>query len=75
MSQLLATTATRAPSLPDRDAADQLERRRERRRARVWTLLQALAYAGAYIDPSGILAVERLRRAEEEAEEHNGRNR
>ena len=47
MSQLLATTATRAPALPDRDATDQLERRRERRRARVWTLLQALAYAGA----------------------------
>ena len=77
MSQLFTntTTVTRAPAYPDRadaDRADQVERDRETRRSRVWTLIEALAYAGAFVDPSGILAVERLRRAEAE-EERNGR--
>jgi hypothetical protein len=35
-------------------------------------MIEALAYAGAFIDPSGILAVQRLRQAQEE-EERNGR--
>jgi hypothetical protein len=68
MSQLIATTPTRAPAFRDRTDTDQIDRRAERRRARLWTLIEALAYAGAYVDPSGILAVERLRRAKEEAE-------
>jgi hypothetical protein len=80
MSQLFAntTTVTRAPAYRDRadadrvDQVDQVERGREARRSRVWTLIEALAYAGAFVDPSGILAVERLRRAEAE-EERNGR--
>jgi hypothetical protein len=79
MSQLFAntTTVTRAPAYPDRDRADadrvdQVEHDREARRSRVWTLIEALAYAGAFIDPSGILAVERMRRAAAE-EERNGR--
>ena len=77
MSQLFAntTTVTRAPAYRDRadaDRVDQVDRAREARRSRVWTLIEALAYAGAFIDPSGILAVERLRRAEAE-EERNGR--
>jgi hypothetical protein len=75
MSQLLTTTATRPPAFRDRDPAvtDQAVRDGEARRSRLWTVLEALAYAGAYIDPSGILAVERLRRAQEEEEEHHGR--
>jgi hypothetical protein len=38
-------------------------------------MLEALAYAGAFIDPSGILAVQRLRQAkeEEEAQRHGQR--
>jgi hypothetical protein len=36
-------------------------------------VLEALAYAGAFIDPSGILAVQRLRRAEEEERRHGHR--
>ena len=77
MSQLFAniTTVTRAPADRDRadaDRVDQVERDREARRSRVWTLIEALAYAGAFVDPSGIMAVERLRRAEAE-EERNGR--
>jgi hypothetical protein len=77
MSQPLAATATRPPGLPDRDHpdhvdhTDQADRVREARRARRWTMIEALAYAGAFIDPSGILAVQRLRQAQEE--ERNGR--
>jgi hypothetical protein len=62
MSELLATTATRPPAF--RDHTDLTAS--DRRRSRVWTVIQALAYADAFIDPSGILAVERLRQAKEE---------
>jgi hypothetical protein len=72
MSQLVATTLTRAPALPGRDDTDQADRKREARRTRLWALIEALAYAGAYIDPSGIMAVQRLRQAKEE-EERNGK--
>jgi hypothetical protein len=69
MSQLLATTtATRPPAFRDREDTDQADRDREARRSRLWTMIEALAYAGAFIDPSGILAVQRLRQAQEEAE-------
>jgi hypothetical protein len=71
MSQLVATTSTKVPALPDRDDTDQADRKREARRTRLWALIEALAYAGAYIDPSGIMAVQRLRQAQEE-EKRNG---
>ena len=73
MSQLIVTTATRPPALRDRSDTDQIDRRAERRRARLRTVIEALAYAGAYIDPSGILAVERLRQAKEEEERRGAR--
>jgi hypothetical protein len=66
MSQLITATATRRPALREREDTDQTDHRAERRRARLRTVIEALAYAGAYVDPSGILAVERLRRAQEE---------
>jgi hypothetical protein len=75
MSQPLAATATRAPAFRDHhtDHTHQADRDRETaRRTRLWTMIEALAYAGALIDPSGILAVQRLRQAQEE-EERNGR--
>ena len=72
MSQLLATTSTRTPTLPDRDDTDHADRNHEPGRSRLWALIEALAYAGAYIDPSGILAVQRMRQAQEE-EEGSGR--
>ena len=68
MSQLLTAPSSQAPALPDRDDTDQADRDRERTRSRLWTLIEALAYAGAFIDPSGILAVQRLRQAQEEEE-------
>jgi hypothetical protein len=75
MSQLIASPATRAPAFQDltgtdHAGTDKADLGRERP-SRLWTLLEALAYAGAYIDPSGILAVQRLRQAQEE--ERNGR--
>ena len=73
MSQPIATTATRAPALPagdHTDNADYADRSdaggRAPRPSRIRALTEALAYAGAYVDPSGILAVQRLRWAEEE---------
>jgi hypothetical protein len=75
MSNLIAATATRPPAFRDRDHTDAAERAdldRERP-SRLWTLIEALAYAGAYIDPSGVLAVQRLRWAEEEEKRRNGR--
>jgi hypothetical protein len=74
MSQLL-TTPTQAPAGPppaqvDTDLTDP---RLEARRRRLWTLIEALAYAGAFIDPSGILAVQRLRQAQEEERRHGRR--
>jgi hypothetical protein len=63
MSQLSATTPTRATATPsdraDRDAARPA-------RPRIWAVLEALAYAGASIDPSGVLVSQRFRRYLEE---------
>jgi hypothetical protein len=75
MSHLIASTATRAPAFRDQTGTDhtgtdQADLGRERP-SRLWVMLEALAYAGAYIDPSGILAVQRLRQAQEE-EKRNG---
>ena len=75
MSHLIASAPTRAPALRDRQETDHganADHNGERARSRIWTVIEALAYAGAFIDPSGILAVERLRQAKE-AEQRNGR--
>ena len=69
MSQLIASSPTRPPALRDRTATDHTDADRQaRRRARLWTVIEALGYAGAFVDPSGILAVQRLRQAREEEE-------
>jgi hypothetical protein len=75
MSHLIASAPTRARSFRDRQDTDHsanADHDGERARSRIWTLIEALAYAGAYVDPSGILAVERLRQAKE-AEERDAR--
>jgi hypothetical protein len=69
MRQSTASLSARAaPAAPDHDDRDGTRPEA----SRVWAVLGALAYAGAFIDPSGILAVQRLRQAQEE-EERNGR--
>jgi hypothetical protein len=75
MSHMIASAPTRAPAFRDRQDTNHsanAEHDGERARSRIWTVIEALAYAGAYVDPSGILAVERLRQAKE-AEERNAR--
>jgi hypothetical protein len=71
MSHPIASTATRPPAFRDQTDASRADLDRERP-SRLWTLLEALAYAGAYIDPSGIAAIQRLRQAQAE-EERRGR--
>ena len=70
MSQLIASTTTRPPAFRDGPATDPTDPAPAPRRSRLWNVVEALAYAGAYIDPSGILAVQRLRQAQEEEERH-----
>ena len=72
MNQLIAGTATRPPAFRDTDHTDDADLSRERP-SRIWALIEALAYAGAVMDPSGILAVQRLRQAKEEEEAGHGR--
>jgi hypothetical protein len=76
MSHLIASAPVRARIYRDRVDTDHINhtvRDTERKQSRLWTLIEALAYAGAYVDPSGILAVERLRQAKEEEERRGGR--
>jgi hypothetical protein len=77
MSHLIASAPAqaraRARAFQDRTETDRTDHDNDRARSRLWTLIEALAYAGAYIDPSGILAVERLRQAKEEEERRGAR--
>lgn len=75
LSQLIAGPATRTPAPRVRDHADQtnhadhtdpVDSGHRPEPSRVWALLEALAYGGAFIDPSGILAAQRLRNARDE---------
>jgi hypothetical protein len=69
ISVITAGSPTLAPTVGDRDEA----RNRHHRSAvpsRAWALLAALAYAGAIIDPSGVLAGQRMRRIPEQEQGH-----
>jgi hypothetical protein len=66
---VITASPTLAPTVGDRDEA----RNRHHRSAvpsRAWALLAALAYAGAIIDPSGVLAGQRMRRIPEQEQGH-----
>jgi hypothetical protein len=58
-ASLSARAARAAPDHDDRDGT-------RPEASRVWAVLEALAYAGAFIDPSGVLASQRFRRPQEE---------
>jgi hypothetical protein len=68
MTTLSTGPATRAPALRDREHAELSDRDHRTGPSRMWALVEALAYAGVFIDPSGALGAQRLRRAREEAE-------
>lgn len=67
MSQLSATTPVRATAAPS-DRADR-HTAAHPARSRIWAVLEALAYAGATIDPSGMLVSQRFRRYQDEQHE------
>jgi hypothetical protein len=71
MSTVIASSPTRPPAVRNAAAAD-LDRERETRRPWLWTLVEALAYAGASFDPTAALAAQRLARLRDE-ELHRGR--
>lgn len=62
MSSLIASSPTRAPVFQDRAAADHADRGRAPRPSRILVLVEALAFAGASIDPTAALAARRLAR-------------
>jgi len=55
MSQSISGTPTRDPAGRDREARDE-HQEPFARPSRLWVLLEALGYAGAFIDPTGVLA-------------------
>jgi hypothetical protein len=63
MSSLIASSATRPPAFRDAATASaDLDRERETGRSWLWTLIEALAYAGASFDPTAALAAQRFAR-------------
>jgi hypothetical protein len=69
MSSIVDAAPTGAPASPDREARHHRQQPAARP-TRLWVLLEALGYAGAFIDPSGVLAAQRFRRAEQEQRRH-----
>jgi hypothetical protein len=65
MNQLTATAPTEAAPTQVAPAVREHDDPRSTP-SRVWALVEALTYAGAFIDPTGVLAIQRLRRAQEE---------
>jgi len=60
VSAITANSPAHTPTIQDREVADQADRGHEPRRTWVWTLVEALAYAGAAFDPAAALAARRL---------------
>jgi hypothetical protein len=67
-SVVTVSSPTRAPALRDRDTAGHAER--DHKRSWVWTLVEALAYAGASVDPTAALAAQRFARIRDEELRH-----
>jgi hypothetical protein len=71
MGVATANPTARATTVRDHDTADTADtadRDRKPDRSRIWVLLGALAYAGALIDPTGVLATQRFTRIREDAQ-------
>ena len=66
MSAITTDSPARMPTIQDREVADQADRGHEPRRTWIWTLVEALAYAGAAFDPAAALAAQRLARVRDE---------
>jgi hypothetical protein len=66
VSAITADSPAHTPTIKDREVADQADRGHEPRRTWIWTLVEALAYAGAAFDPAAALAAQRLARIRDE---------
>ena len=66
MSAVIAGPRARTTHFQDRDPADHADLGRETGRSWLWTLVEALAYAGAAFDPAAALAAQRLARIRDE---------
>jgi hypothetical protein len=66
VSAITTDSPARIPTIQDREVADQADRGHEPRRTWIWTLVEALAYAGAAFDPAAALAAQRLARVRDE---------
>ena len=66
MSSLTASSPNPVPAARDAGASADLDREREGRRPWLWTLVEALAYAGASYDPTAALAARRFARVRDE---------
>jgi len=73
MSLITADSPTCAPAIRDREGADHPDRDRAPEPSRIWVLLEALAYAGAFIDPTGVLAAQRFAGIREQDQRHRRR--
>ena len=71
MSAATASSPAPVPAIQDHDAADA---GRSRWSSRSWVLVEALAYAGASIDPASALAAQRFARIRDE-EQGRGKSR
>jgi hypothetical protein len=67
MSAVTANSPTRTSALWDRATATHAGRGHDPRRSWRWPLAEALAYAGASIDPTAALAARRFARVRDEA--------
>ena len=66
MSSLTASSPNSVPAARNAVASADLDREREGRRPWLWTLVEALAYAGASYDPTAALAARRFARVRDE---------
>ncbi len=66
MSVATASSPAPVPAIQDHDTATNADAGRSRWSSRIWVLAEALAYAGASIDPASALAAQRFARIRDE---------
>jgi hypothetical protein len=66
MSAITTDSPARIPTVQDREVAGHADRGHQPRRTWIWTLVEALAYAGAAFDPAAALAAQRMARVRDE---------
>jgi hypothetical protein len=70
MSLVTTNAPARVTAIHGDDAADHTDHGRWSERSWVWTVVEALAYAGASVDPTAALAAQRLARIRDQERRH-----